>query len=93
MIIAPPRMAHYIKSSTKIYGIYMKYVAPEDVHVYSIDEVFIDVTDYLAAAKMTAREFAMMLVREVVGVTGITATAGVPGRPPAGSPAKAPRWR
>ena len=77
MIIAPPRMAHYIKSSTKIYGIYMKYVAPEDVHVYSIDEVFIDVTDYLAAAKMTAREFAMMLVREVVGVTGITATAGV----------------
>ncbi len=76
-IVAPPRMAHYIRCSTKIYSIYMKYVAPEDVHVYSIDEVFIDVTDYLATAKMTAKEFAMMLVREVVGITGITATAGI----------------
>ncbi len=76
-IIAPPRMAHYIKYSTEIYKIYLKYVAPEDIHVYSIDEVFIDITNYLKTYKMTAHELAMTIIRDVLKTTGITATAGI----------------
>ena len=76
-IVAPPRMARYVEVSTKIFDIYLKYVAKEDIHVYSIDEVFMDVTDYLATYKMTAREFAMHIIKDVLSQTGITATAGV----------------
>ena len=76
-IAAPPRMAHYIDVSSKIYGIYLKYIAPEDIHVYSIDEVFMDVTDYLKSYKMTAHELAMTMIRDVLSQTGITATAGI----------------
>ena len=76
-IAAPPRMAHYIDVSSKIYGIYLKYIAPEDIHVYSIDEVFMDVTDYLKSYKMSAHELAMTMIRDVLGQTGITATAGI----------------
>ncbi|MBQ1915747.1 MAG: DNA methylase [Selenomonadaceae bacterium] len=75
--VAPPRMHLYEEYSTKIYSIYLKYVAPEDVHVYSIDEVFIDVTSYLPTYKMTAHELAMTMIREVLYTTGITATAGI----------------
>ena len=76
-IIAPPKMAHYMEVSTKIYGIYLKYVAPEDIHVYSIDEVFIDVTDYLKTYGMSARELTMKMILDVLRETGITATAGI----------------
>ena len=76
-IIAPPRMAYYMAYSTQIYDIYMKYVAPEDIIVYSIDEVFMDVTDYLKGSGKTPREFAMMMIRDVLRTTGITATAGI----------------
>lgn len=76
-LTAPPRMARYMDYSTRIYQIYLKYVAPEDIHVYSIDEVFMDVTDYLDACRMTAREFAGKIMLEVLQSTGITATAGV----------------
>lgn len=76
-VIAPPRMAHYVTVSTQIYDIYLKYVAPEDIHVYSIDEVFIDATAYLRTYGLTAREFAMKLIQEVLQTTGITATAGI----------------
>ena len=76
-IIAPPKMAHYMEVSTKIYGIYLKYVAPEDIHVYSIDEVFIDVTDYLKTYGMSARELTMKIILDVLRETGITATAGI----------------
>lgn len=76
-IVAKPRMAHYIKYSTRIYEVYMRYVDPEDVHVYSIDEVFIDATPYLSTYKMTAHELAMKMIREVLAKTGITATAGI----------------
>ena len=76
-IAAPPRMAHYIDVSSKIYGIYLKYIAPEDIHVYSIDEVFMDVTDYLKSYKMSAHELAMTMIRDVLSQTGITATAGI----------------
>ncbi len=76
-IAAKPRMGLYIKYSTKIYSIYLKYIAPEDIHVYSIDEVFIDATAYLATYKMTAHELAMTMIREVLRETGITATAGI----------------
>lgn len=76
-IIAPPRMGHYIECSTKIYEIYLKYVAPEDIHVYSIDEVFIDATPYLKTYGMSAYEFAGKLIHEVLETTGITATAGI----------------
>ena len=76
-LAAPPRMAHYIEVSSKIYGIYLKYIAPEDIHVYSIDEVFMDVTPYLANYKMTARQLAMKMIRDVLQQTGITATAGI----------------
>ena len=76
-IIAKPRMAHYIEVSTKIYGIYLKYIAQEDIHVYSIDEVFMDVTAYLGSYKMTAHQLAMKMIRDVLSQTGITATAGI----------------
>ena len=76
-IAAPPRMAKYIEYSTRIYQIYLKYVAPEDIHVYSIDEVFMDVTAYLDTYRMTAHELAMTMIRDVLKNTGITATAGI----------------
>lgn len=76
-IVAPPRMAYYIEYSRRIYEIYLKYIAPEDIHVYSIDEVFIDVTSYLQTYRMTAHELAMTMIRDVLKQTGITATAGI----------------
>lgn len=76
-VTAPPRMAHYMEYSTRIYNIYLKYVAPEDIHVYSIDEVFMDVTGYLGIYHLTPREFAMKIIRDVLSETGITATAGI----------------
>ena len=76
-VVAPPRMGHYITYSTRIYEVYLKYIAPEDIHVYSIDEVFMDVTDYLKGLKMTAHELAMTMIRDVLATTGITATAGI----------------
>ena len=76
-IVAPPRMAHYMEVSSRIYGIYLRYVSPEDIQVYSIDEVFIDATDYLKAYKLSAHDFARKLIREVLAETGITATAGI----------------
>ena len=76
-IIAPPRMSHYMRYSAQIYEIYLNYVAPEDIHVYSIDEVFIDATAYLKAAGQTAREFARTIIKDIYSRTGITATAGV----------------
>ena len=76
-IIAPPRMAHYIEVSSRIYSVYLKYIAPEDIHVYSIDEVFMDVTNYLPTYKMTAHQLAMTMIRDVLAQTGITATAGI----------------
>ncbi len=74
---AMPRMGLYIEYSRKIYGIYLRHCAPDDIHVYSIDEVFIDATDYLKLYKMDARSFAMTLIKDVLGETGITATAGI----------------
>lgn len=76
-ITAPPRMARYMEYSTKIYNIYLKYIAPEDIHIYSIDEVFIDVTHYLSTYNMTARELAMTMIQDILDTTGITATAGI----------------
>ena len=76
-IAAPPQMAHYIEVSKKVYSVYQKYIAPEDIHVYSIDEVFMDVTNYLGTYKMTAHELAMTMIRDVLKQTGITATAGI----------------
>ena len=76
-IIAPPRMLLYEKISAKIFSIYMKYVSSDDIHVYSIDECFIDVTSYLNTYKMSARELATTMIRDVLYNTGITATAGI----------------
>ena len=76
-IAAPPRMAHYVEVSNKIYNIYLRYVAPEDIHVYSIDEVFMDVTNYLRSYKMTPHELTIKMIRDVLKETGITATAGI----------------
>lgn len=76
-IVAPPRMALYMEYSTRIYQIYLRHVSPEDIHVYSIDEVFIDATAYLRSRSMTGYEFTKMLIRDVLGETGITATAGI----------------
>ncbi len=76
-IIAPPQMAKYIEYSTRIYDIYLKYVAPEDMHIYSIDEVFIDITNYLNTYNMSAHDLAMTIIRDVLKTTGITATAGI----------------
>ena len=76
-LVAPPRMAHYIEWSTRIYNVYLKYVAPSDIHVYSIDEVLIDVTNYLDTYKCNARQLAMRIILDVLETTGITATAGI----------------
>lgn len=76
-IVAPPRMAKYIEYSTRVYRTYLRYVAPEDIHVYSIDEVMMDVTGYLEARRTTARELAMEMILAVLRETGITATAGI----------------
>lgn len=76
-IAATPRMAHYKAYSKRIYEIYLRYVSPEDIHVYSVDEVFCDVTPYLASYKMTAHQLAMTMIRDVLRETGITATAGI----------------
>lgn len=76
-IVAPPRMAYYMEYSTRIYEVYLKYIAPEDIHIYSIDEVFMDVTNYLGTYNMTARELAMTMIQDVLKTTGITATAGI----------------
>ena len=76
-IIAPPRMAYYMEYSTRIYQVYMKYVAPEDIVVYSIDEVFMNVTDYLNTYKLSPHDLAMKMILDVLETTGITATAGI----------------
>ena len=76
-ITATPQMAHYMEVSSRIYSIYLKYVAPEDIHVYSIDEVLIDLTDYLRMRACTAHELTMLMIRNVLSETGITATAGI----------------
>lgn len=76
-IIASPRMAYYMEYSTKIYQVYLKYVAPEDIVVYSIDEVFMDVTDYLPTYKLSPHDLAMKIILDVIETTGITATAGI----------------
>ena len=76
-LIAPPRMALYIKYSTEIYNIYLKYIAPEDIHVYSIDEVFINASPYLSSYSMTEHDLAMKMIKDVLDQTGITATAGI----------------
>ncbi|MBO4899829.1 MAG: DNA methylase [Lachnospiraceae bacterium] len=76
-IVAPPQMKKYMEYSTEIFGIYMRYVAPEDIHVYSVDEIFADVTHYLDTYHMTARELTMKMIAEVYSETGITATAGI----------------
>ncbi len=77
LVIAKPRMAHYMECSARIYEVYLRYIAPEDIHVYSVDEVFIHATPYLNTYGMTAWELARKLIREVLAETGITATAGV----------------
>ncbi len=77
LIIAPPRMAYYIKYSTDIYNIYLKYIAPEDILVYSIDEVFIDITNYISLYKCTPRQLVTKIIKDVYEKTGITATAGI----------------
>ena len=76
-IVATPQMAHYVDVSTRIFRVYMDHVSPEDIHVYSIDEVFIDATPYLKRLGCTAREFAMRIIRDVLKHSGITATAGI----------------
>ncbi len=76
-IVAPPQMAHYLRKSAEIYGIYLRYIAPEDIHPYSIDEVFIDAGAYLETYGLTARQLAGKMMREVIKETGITATAGI----------------
>ena len=76
-IVAPPRMRRYMEMSTKIFGIYMRHIAPEDIHVYSVDEVFIDATAYLNTYGLTAHELCIKMIREVLSETGITATAGI----------------
>ena len=76
-IVAPPRMASYIDYSTRIYEVYLKYVASEDIHVYSIDEVFIDISEYLKIYKKTPRQLLRMIIKDVLSETGVTATAGI----------------
>ena len=76
-IAAPPRMAVYLQYSARIYDIYLKYIAPEDMHVYSVDEVFIELTHYLNTYQCSARELTMRIIRDVYRATGITATAGI----------------
>lgn len=76
-ITAPPRMAMYMETSTKIYEIYLKYVAPEDMHVYSIDEVFLDITPYLRASGLSPYDFVQRIIKDILQTTGITAAAGI----------------
>jgi len=76
-ITAPPQMARYIEVSSEIYATYLKYISPEDIHVYSIDECFMDVTDYLNLYQMSAKELAVTMIHDVLEKTGITATAGI----------------
>ena len=76
-LVAPPRMAHYIDWSTKIYSVYLKYMSPEDIYPYSIDEVFIDLTNYLDTYHMTARELTRTMILDILKTTGITAAAGM----------------
>lgn len=76
-IVAPPRMELYMKYSTNIYNVYLKYVAPEDIHVYSIDEVFIDITNYFKLYKLTPYQMAEMIIKDVFKSTGVTATVGI----------------
>ncbi len=76
-IVAMPRMGHYLNYSMRIYDIYLKFIAPEDIHVYSIDEVFIDVTNYLTFYGLTPQKLAMNIINTVLQETGITATAGI----------------
>ena len=76
-VVAVPRMGRYMEVSAAIYAVYLKYIAPEDIHVYSIDEVFIDATSYLKLYQLSAREFAAKVIRDVLRTTGITATAGI----------------
>ena len=76
-VIAPPRMAKYLEVSGKVYSVYLRYIAPEDIHVYSIDEVFIDATEYLRLYRTDAHTLTMRLIREVLSETGVTATAGI----------------
>ena len=76
-LVAPPRMALYVDYSSRIYNVYLRYVAPEDIHVYSIDEVFIDITAYLSTYRLTPHELTIRMIREVLAETGITATAGI----------------
>jgi len=76
-IVAPPRMARYMEVSGKAFATYLKYVAPEDILVYSCDEIFADVTDYLKSYGCDAHELAMRMIRDVLATTGITATAGI----------------
>lgn len=77
LVIAPPRMSRYVEVSTRIYNIYLKYIAPEDIHVYSVDEVFMDVTDYLKTYNKTPHELAVTIIHDVLDATGITATCGI----------------
>lgn len=76
-IVAPPRMSRYMEVSAYIYSIYLKYISAEDIHVYSVDEVFMDVTEYLATYACSARDLVMRIIRDVLSSTGITATAGI----------------
>ncbi len=76
-LVASPRMALYMEYSTRIYDIYLRYIAPEDMHIYSVDEVFIDATSYLKVYNMNARELARTMIQQVLKETGITATAGI----------------
>lgn len=76
-IVAPPRMSKYMEVSTQVYDIYLKYVSEDDMHVYSVDEVFLDVTDYLKTYNMTAHDLAMTMIHDVLRETGVTATAGI----------------
>ena len=76
-IVAPPRMQLYLDYSTRIYEVYTRYIAPEDIHVYSVDEVFIDITPYRLVYRMSAHDLAMMIIRDVLAETGITATVGI----------------
>ena len=76
-LVATPRMQYYIETSDKVYETYLKYISADDIHVYSIDEVFMDVTDYLNTYKMTPHQLAMTMIKDVLNTTGVTATAGI----------------
>ena len=76
-IVAPPQMNYYLQTSARVYSIYLKYIAPEDIHIYSIDEVFIDATPYLRTYGLTPRELAQQLILDVMQTTGLTAAAGI----------------